>query len=848
MREAEETATCELCNLAVGQQPFTRRFDDQERRFCCLGCMNVYTILLESGVIASGQELRETELFKRSLRLGLIATGARQGLQSGAEIPEGTPTREALLQVSGMWCSSCAWLIEEALRNERGVVSAEVFFASDLVKIKYCPQFLPPERLTQRLENLGYKASEYTGDQTLAEAERRDLLLRFGIAGFLWLNLMTLSVALYVGYFERINDSLSRFLPFVLLALATPVIVYSAQPILRLAWQGLVNRTVRMESLLGLGILAAYAYSAVQAFRGETHVYFDTASAIVTLVLLGKLLERTARERTARAITLLYRMMPRKVRLMSEGRENFVSIEALQIGDIFLVKAGERAPADGLVVEGNTHMDESLLTGESAPISKKAGSPILSGSINTGNAIQVKATKACTDSTLARVIQLVEQALISRSSLERTVDRAAKLFVPAVIGIAALTFAICWMSGATNLGEALMRAITVLVIACPCALGMATPLAITAAIGAASRRGILVSDSRVLETIRQVDTVVFDKTGTITEGDFSLLEVRLYRESALAQTAPANDVRGNLRARQVVKPGAAEDEFAKTYCLSLIASLERYSEHPLGRAFMKAAERFGCELQQATEVHNHKGQGMTGRVATKQVFVGNRRLLEGQGACLDANCEARARQAEREGYTVAFFGFDEGVEGLLIFGDRVKAEAHTVIQELRRQGIRTLVVSGDAPETTQTIAQLVGADDFIAGALPDEKTAIIQRLQESGQVVAMIGDGINDAPALASADLGIAMGSGTDMAMRAASIVLMGNGLGKVLECFAIARKAWRVVRQNLFWAFLYNTLGISLAVTGLLNPIMAAGAMLLSSLSVIGNSLRLSAKLAAKE
>lgn len=849
MNQNTQHNLCDLCGLAIGRHPFARSFDGQEKSFCCLGCMNVYAILLESGVIASGQDVRETEVFKRSLALGLISNGGQTGKESLAPIPAEAQTQEVLLQVSGMWCSSCGWLIEHTLKKERGVVSAEAFFASDLVKVKYCPQYLPPDRISERIAGLGYKASECSGDNEIANAERRDLLLRLGIAGFLYLNIMTLSMALYVGYFEQIAESVRRFLPFVLMALATPIMFYSAMPILKPAWHGLRNRMIRMETLLGLGILTAYVYSAVQAFLGG-HVYFDTASAIVTLVLVGKVIERNAKEQTSRAITLLYRMMPKKVRLLARTaagiEEKFISIDALTVGDIFLVKAGERIPADGEVITGSSHADESLLTGESTPVEKEPGSRVIAGSLNSGGVLEVRASKVGEDTTLMQIIKLVEQALGSKSSLERTVDRISRVFVPGVIAVAAMTFLVCWLGGFTELSEALMRAITILVIACPCALGMATPLALTAAIGAASRRGILVSDSRVLETIRKVDTIVFDKTGTITEGDFALLEFEPIQTGSEAGSFAevSSGSFSSLSAKALRLSG--EHGFARQVIdteesLRLVASLERYSEHPLSRAVLKRAEVEGLELLEARNVEIRKGLGVTGSVAGHRVFVGNRHLAEEEGVWMNFSTEMRAESLEAKGLTVAFFGWDGQLKGLMALGDQVRPEAEFVITDFRRRGVKTMIVSGDAQATTSRVASLVGADDFIAEALPADKTAVVERLQQQGQFVAMIGDGINDAPALAAANLGIAVGSGADVAMKAAAIVLMTNSLGKLSDVFDLANKTWRIVRQNLFWAFFYNSLGISLAVAGILNPLMAAGAMLLSSLSVIGNSLRLS-------
>jgi heavy metal translocating P-type ATPase len=799
-----EEKTCDLCSLGCGRHPIEHRFDGKELFFCCTGCVNVYAILLESGVIESGANLQDTELFRRSLELGLIANpvGGKSGTKSAElDIPPETPTSETMLHLSGMWCSACAWLIEHSLTGERGVASAEVYFASDLVKVKYYPQYLPPDRIRERISHLGYQASEYTGESDKADVERKDLLLRLVVAAFFGVNVMMLNVALYVGYFQEIPASVQRLLPLVLMALATPAVFYSARPILYLAWRGLVNRVIRMETLLAMGILAAYFYSVQQALTGGEHVYFDTTCALVTLVLVGKWFERAAKDRTARAVTLMYRMMPRKARVLAGGRERFVAIEALRGGDTFVVKAGERVPADGLVLDGTSHVDESLLTGEAAPVAKEPGSDVVGGATNGGGVLSVQATRVGEESTLAQMVKRVEGAISSRSAIEKRVDRVSRVFVPGVIVVALATFAAVWAFSGSGLGEALMRGITVLVIACPCALGIATPLAITAAVGAASRSGILVSDSRVLETVRKVDTVILDKTGTLTEGNFSLLEV--------------------------------EKEH-----LPALASLELYSEHPLGRAVVERARKEGIELEPASDVEVKKGLGITGTVGSRRVFVGSRRFAA-ENAAVGPEPEKVDAQRESSGQTVTFYGWDGEMKGSMAFGDRVKTEAAQLVTTLKERGIFVWIVSGDSPGTTEWVSARVGADRFRAEALPEDKAEIVAEAQAGGRVVAMVGDGINDAPALAAADLGIAMGSGTDLAMKAAAMVLMTDDLHKIVEAFDLSRKTIAVVRQNLFWAFIYNAVGITLAVVGLLSPILAAGAMVVSSLSVITNSLR---------
>ena len=762
---------CTLCGL-----------DSGAAAFCCAGCENVYAILLESGVVASGQNFRDTELFRQSLRLGLIANRS----EPPAPIPEGAETREQVFHIGGMWCTSCGWLIEHALMHTRGVRSAEVLFASDLLKISYCPQYLPPQRIVERVDSLGYRATEYSGPSTAGDAERKDLLLRTGIAAFLSMNAMMFSLVVYASYFESITG-FGRYIPFVLMAIATPSVFYCAAPILRIAWAGARMRVLRMESLLAMGIVTTYGYSVVLAFSGSTRVYFDTACAIVTLVLTGKMIERGAKEKTARALTLLYRLMPSKVRLLLDGSERFVSLEALRPGAHFRVKSGERIPADGVVVEGRSHADESVLTGESALRPKGPGAAVICGSVNTGGVLEIRATRVGADSTLAQIVRTVEQAAASRTHVERAVDRIARIFVPVVLTLAILTFA-GWQWRSGKPAEALMHAIAVLVIACPCALGIATPLALTAAVAGASRHGVLVSDTRVLETIRKVDMVVLDKTGTATAGELALLDVT-GDSSRMAE----------------------------------LAAVEACSEHPLGRA---VAERYAAGLK-ASDVTIHPGMGISGVVDGVRYCIGNCKLV---GHALD--CSAQA--------TVVYFGWDGEAKGAMTFGDRIRPDAAELCRNLRQRGVRTLLLSGDSTAATASVAAAIGADEWKAEATPGDKVAVIRELQQRGDVVAMIGDGVNDAPSLAQADLGVALGSGADIAMQAAPLVLMGASLAGVTETLDLARRTFRVVRQNLFWAFAYNVAGLALAITGVVNPILAAAAMVLSSLSVIGNSRRL--------
>lgn len=807
--------SCELCGFATGRHAVTRTFADRSREFCCMGCANVYTILRESGQIAEGSDFRDTELYRESLRLGLISS-AGEGAGK-PQIPADAEMRECVYRVSGMWCPSCGWLIEQALASATGVKAAEVMFTSDLVKVTYFPQYLPPERIIERIQSLGYRASEYSGHAEGDTKERRSLLLRAGLAFFLWMNVMYVSFGIYASFWEVMTEPARRVVSGVLMALTTPAVVYAAWPILRSAWFGARHRTLRMESLLALGILSAFGYSTAQVFLGGRHLYFDTVCAIVTLVLVGKLLERGAKDRTARALSLLYGMMPNKARLLQEGRERFVSVEALEPGTTFVVKAGERIPADGVVGAGGSHVDESVLTGESLPRFRRQGDPVICGSLTTDGVLEIQATRIGTESTLSQIIRSVEAATATRSQIERVVDRTARVFVPVVMAVAAVTVAACLWAG-LGTPAAVMRGIAVLVIACPCALGIATPLAIHAAIGACSRKGILVSDSRVLETVGSVDLVVFDKTGTVTTGEVSVVASAF--APAMAHAAA----------------GAAGEPDP----LALAAAIEAYSEHPLGRAVTRYVSSRPGTLPPAREICVHRGAGIEGLAAGVRVFVGNRAMVSRAGASIPAELEAEATGWEAQGRTVAFFGSETLVEGALAFGDTVRPEAAATVAELKRRKIRTALLSGDSEATTRWTAAVLGVDEHRAGVLPEMKMDAVAEYRARGHVVAMVGDGINDAPALAAADLGIALGSGTDLAMRAAPVVLLTSDLRRIVDVFDASRRTIRVVHQNLFWAFAYNALGITLAAAGVLNPILAAGAMVLSSVSVIGNSMRL--------
>jgi heavy metal translocating P-type ATPase len=790
---ATAAALCDLCGLDAARQPVVR----DNHTFCCAGCANVYAILEESGLIEG--DFRQSELYLQSLHMGLISNAGALAVET-EPIPAATESKESVYRLSGLWCASCAWLIEHALGKVRGVLSAEVVFTSDLLRVRFYPQYVVPSKIVSLVESLGYRAEPSTGDSKQAAADRRDLLLRTGIAAFLWMNVMLFSLVVYASYFDGVSSWAQRTIPPILMALTTPAIFYCARPILRIAWSGLKQGVIRMETLVATGILAAYLYSACQIWAGGKHFYFDTACAIVTLVLTGKSLERGAKEKTIQSLSLLHQMMPSKARVISRDSERFVSADLVTAGMTLLVKPGERIPADGMVVEGSTCADESILTGESSPLRKSVGDPVAGGSLNGAGVVAVRVTRAPAESTLSQILASVERSLATRTPLERTVDRVARYLVPSVMLLALAVAGLCYASG-LGIAESLLRAIAVLVIACPCALGIATPLAATNAVGSASRMGVLLRDAGVLESAHKLDVMVLDKTGTVTEGKFRLQDA--WWEPRWAERGP-----------------------------ELLASLESVSEHPIGRMIAGAVSK--RSIPRNIEVF--EGRGISGLVEGFAVKAGSRRFVD---LPLDPFLERRVAGWENQGFTVIYCSISGEIAGALALGDRVRADAVALVGELRKRGIRTVLLSGDSCATTACIAAHLAVTEYQGEMLPAQKAQRVESYRKHGSRVAVVGDGINDTPALAAADLGLAIGSGSDLAAYTAPVVLMNPSLLKIPELLDLARRTSSIIKQNLFWAFFYNTLGITLAATGVLNPILAAGAMVLSSLSVVGNSLR---------
>jgi Cu+-exporting ATPase len=669
-------------------------------------------------------------------------------------------------------------------------------------------------------------------DATVGEddSEFRDMRRRFVWSMVFTLPILLLAMGDMVLPGAPVHSSLGASARWLELAFATPVVLWSAWPLLLRGWQSVARRKLNMFTLIGLGVSVAYVYSVLavvapasfpDGFRGEhgVAVYFEAAAVIVTLVLLGQVLELRARSSTGAAIRALLDLSPKTThRIGADGDEEEIVLDAVQVGDRLRVRPGEAIPVDGRVVEGKSSVDESMVTGEPVPVEKAANDAVVGGTVNSTGSLTIVAEKIGSETLLARIVQMVADAQRSRAPIQRLADQVAAWFVPAVIASAALSFAIWSVWGPEpRLAYGLLNAVAVLIIACPCARGLATPMSIMVATGRGARLGVLFRDAQAIESLRDVDTLVVDKTGTLTLG-----------QPRLTHVAPRN----------------AADE---TSVLRLAASLESRSEHPLARSIVAGAEERGVSAGDVQDFDSVTGMGVTGRVDAKTVALGNLALMQRAGVTVSESDEARARQLRQSGATVMFVAAGGQLIGLLAVSDPIKESTPQAIQELHGMGLRIVMLTGDNRETAEAVGRELGIDEVFADAMPDQKLATIDRLQGEGSRIAMAGDGINDSPALAKADVGIAMGTGTDVAMESAAVTLVKGDLRGIVRARQLSGATMRNIKQNLFFAFGYNAAGIPLAagllypLNGwLLSPMVAAAAMSLSSVSVIANALRL--------
>lgn len=719
--------------------------------------------------------------------------------------------QEVTLHITGMTCAACSARIEKGLNRLEGV-KATVNLALETARVQYEPAKATPDDLIRKVEQLGYKAAVKT-EQSTDGGRRREIRRQAAVfvisallsAPLLWAMAAHFSFTSWVWVPELFLN------PWFQFALATPVQFVIGSRFYIGAYKALRSGSANMDVLVALGTSAAYFYSLYATLRNQHDaLYYETSAVLITLILLGKLLEALAKGRSSEAIRSLMKLQAKTASVIRGGEEMKIPVEEVAVGDLILVRPGEKIPVDGIVVEGESAVDESMLTGESIPVEKSAGDAVIGATVNHNGVLKIEAAKVGKDTALAQIIRVVEEAQGSKAPIQRMADAISGIFVPIVVGIAAVTFAISyWAAEPGNMTAALERAIAVLVIACPCALGLATPTSIMAGSGRAAELGILFKGGEHLENTYRVNTVVLDKTGTITKGKPELTDA------------------------------VAAEGFDEEQVLAWAGAAEHPSEHPLAEAIASGVREKGIAYPAAESFRAIPGHGIEAVVEGRRIVIGTRKLMAEHRVDV-GRALARMAEWESQGKTVMLIAVDGEYAGMLAVADTVKEHSAAAVARMKEMGLKVVMLTGDNERTARTIAERVGIDHVLAEVLPGGKAEEVKKLQAAGRVVAMVGDGINDAPALAAADIGMAVGTGTDVAMETADITLMHGDLNRIPDAIAISRKTMANIRQNLFWALAYNVIGIPIAALGFLEPWLAGAAMALSSVSVVLNALRL--------
>mgnify|MGYP003760445737 FL=1 len=726
--------------------------------------------------------------------------------KTGYEVPRVSHT----LLVEGMTCAACSARVERVLNRIDGV-KASVNLSTNKAVVEYPSGLVDVETLIKAIEKAGYKAEleverNLDREKELREKEIKSLKTSFIISAILSIPLFSAMFFHMAGAHNFLSNILNN--GWFQLILATPVQFIIGARFYKGAYNSLRGGGANMDVLIAMGTSAAYFYSIYNLLKGIPEYYFESSAVIITLILLGKTLEAVAKGKTSEAIKKLMGLQPKTARVVRDGEEVDIPIEKLEIGDIVVVRPGERVPVDGIIVEGQSSIDESMLTGESIPVDKTVGDEVIGATINKFGSFKFRATKIGKDTVLAQIIKLVEEAQGSKAPVQRLADKISGIFVPVVVLIALITV-IGYSLIAKDFNTGLINAVAVLVIACPCALGLATPTAIMVGTGKAAENGILIKSGEHLERAHKMDTIIFDKTGTITKGEPEVTDI-----------IPLNQ----MEVSELLRIGA---------------SVEKVSEHPLGQSIVKKAQEEGLSLSDPESFQAISGKGLRARLEDREILIGNRRLMQENHIAID-KIEEEMLRLEEEGKTAMLISIDGLISGIIAVADQIKDSSLKAIKALQDMGLDVYMITGDNERTAKAIARQVGITNVLAEVLPENKAEAVEGLKAEGKHVGMVGDGINDAPALVTADVGFAIGTGTDVAMEAADITLMSGDLNGVVTAIRLSHKTMRTIKQNLFWAFFYNSIGIPFSALGFLDPMVAGAAMAFSSVSVVTNSLRL--------
>jgi Cu2+-exporting ATPase len=814
------------CDHCLLEFPESRAVIDKirgERKvFCCHGCRGIYRFINKEGL---------TDFYSKRTRSWAPGPPEAVDIDSGAfssALRKVGDLLEVDIILEGIRCASCVWLVEKVLLRTEGITYARVNYATHKARIRWNPEQTDLQDIINRIRATGYtpKPFEAESHEEHFRAVKKDLLIRFGTAAFFTMQLMLFSIALYAGYFQGIGDRTRGAFQILSLVLATPVVFYAGWPFFKGASRGIRAGSLNMDVLIATGASAAYCYSIYQITAGG-EVYFDTAAMIITFILLGRLIETGAKGRASEVISRLLSLSPKEANKVIQSKEQRakntdriplapplekggeqierVPVSSIKTGDLLQIVPRENIPFDGIVSEGASEIDESMLTGEAKPVSKTAGSEVFSGTRNLYGSFVFQVTRTGRDTVLAHIIKTVEDAQTRQAPVQKIADRLAGVFVPLVLSLSILTAA-GWLLSGSPLTVSVMNAVAVLVIACPCALGLATPLAILTGTTRAASKGILVKGGDIIERSRAIEVVILDKTGTITEGKPRLASYR----------------------------GIGMDDYE---ALHIATSLERLSEHSIAKAITEKDNREAISVSGFAAV---PGKGIRGTINGKPVKIGNADFAGAKGQA--ASMQTGLRSPGNRGSTVVYLSYDDKPAGVFMISDSIRKETAEAVKILQKADIQVLMITGDHRDAALHTAAEAGlkGEAVMAGMSPVDKAETIKNLQKEGKGVMMVGDGINDAPALVQADVGVAMGRATDIALESADMVLMQSNLLLLPEALEISKKIYAVIRQNLFLAFIYNMIALPLAVGGVLQPIFAALAMTLSSLSVVGNSMKL--------